>query len=235
MPEIKDRHYFLPDENFTKDWLSTRKPGFTVATNTHRPGVFETSSFKKDQVWFVFGAIIELLAISITILGGINKGGTYLIAAVVAVGFFVILDYFGAKLYHRRHAAILRLQNEKVVTDSVSHLEIDRQIRSKKGVVILGLVLILLSAFLKLVALFFITTLPIIFYGIFSLLYILVVYIHLKHTGYYFAEISAAKTLSSQHQEFAKYYLQFQQAVKKAVVAWFGTFSASCGGYCGCS
>jgi hypothetical protein len=212
MPEIRDRHYFLPDENFTKDWLSTRKPGYTVATNTHRPGAFETSSFEKDRAWFFFGAIIEILAISITVLGGINKGEIYLIAAVVAVIFFVILDYFGAKLHHRRQAAILRLQNEKVVTDSVSHPEIDRLIQSKKGTVILGLVLILISAFLKLVALFFITTLPIIFYAIFSLLYILVVYIHLKHTGFYFAEIAASKTLSKQHQAFAQSYLQFQQA-----------------------
>lgn len=211
MPEIKDRHFFYPDENFTKSWLATRKGGYSIGQSTQRPGLFETSSFKMDKNWFWFATSIEILAVAITIYGGINKGGKYLGLAIAAVLFFIVLDYVGAQWVHKRHWIVQRLRNQKVVTSATSHASIDRQIKSKRGMVYAGTSFILLSAFLKLAALFLITSLALMFYGIFSLLYIIVIYAHIKHTGYYFAEKASQSELNKQHGKFTDAYLMYEQ------------------------
>jgi hypothetical protein len=206
MPEIKDAHSFKPNQ-IKELWLATRKE---TLQGTEHPGFFQTIGYTTDRNWVIISSIIELAAIFITIQGGIIRGGWYLVAAIAAVLLFVFFDYIGAKLHHSpiSHKQEYKCKLALVDDDDNSQniiigirSELNRKSQRKTG----GTILIILSAILKLLALFLLGTMGFVFLGIMTVLYILAVYIHLNHTGYFLAEISTRKEINKQHSRWREY------------------------------
>lgn len=205
MPTIRDSHSFRPNQIKTL-WLATRKENIQ---GTEHPGFFQTVNFSTDRNWVIMATFIEIVAIIVTIQGGLVRGGTYLIIAIAAVLLFVFFDYIGAKLHHSpiskkqeyrcKLALVEDLQNSN---ESIGiRDELNRKSQKKTG----GIVLIVFSAILKLVALFLLGTMGFIFLGIMVVLYVLAVYIHLNHTGYFLAEMSVRKQIGKQHSLWREY------------------------------
>jgi len=63
-------------------------------------------------------------------------------------------------------------------------------------------IMIIISCLLKLFALFLLNSFNIVILGIIALFYLIVIYIHLMHTGYYLAERSVQKAFKNQYNRF---------------------------------
>jgi len=214
MPEIKDKNFFEPNQ-IKKIWLSTRKENIP---GTDHPGFFQTVGFTTDKTWFYIVCAIELAAIFITIQGGALRGFLYLIIAIAAVVIFVFFDFIGAKLHHdpislkqekKCELSILKIkkknENEKKDILEEKKVGILDEINSKSSRKLWGTALIIISAVLKLVALFLLGTMGFVFLGIMTLLYILAIYIHLNHTGYFIAEYNTKRKINKQNAKWRNY------------------------------
>lgn len=211
MPVIKDKELFRP--NKIKDlWLKTRKEGLH---GTKHPGFFQTVNYSTDRNWFLIALGIEIAAIVITIQGGwtrmlLGSGVGYFIGAIAVAIVFILLDLIGTRLHHRpigeKHKAkcdyaLLEIQEE----DKNKKAAVLAQLSLKDWKKTLGLFLIILSAILKLVALFLLGTIGIVVVAIMTVLYLLVIYIHVYHTGYWYYEWLLGIQMNRQHALWNNY------------------------------
>lgn len=215
MPEILNKSSFSPDKEARDKWLSTRKS--RIEGTTH-PGYFQTVNYSIDTNWVILVAIIELTAAGVTIYGSIFKGLGYMIVALVAVAVFIGLDIIGAN-WHHYHIKEKRKSKGKLSVveydikfknfykDSIESLKDKRvgyetDLNEKSQRKFWGTIMIIFSALLKLGALFAFSTLNFTFIIIMVVLYIIAVYIHLNHTGYYMAENRTKKAFEKQHRHW---------------------------------
>lgn len=205
MPEIKNRFEFEPNSDARKTWLGTRKAPFPVG-NFSLPGFYHTIDYEKDSNWVMGAAAIEAVAIALTLYGGISKGGIYLLGAITAVILFVVFDIVGANFFHRNNADKCALENKILITDDIGAkggLRDDLK-KTGRGFKIAGVLMIVFSSILKIFSILLLGKFNIIFYIILALLYIIVIYIHIVHTGYYLAERATEKIFNKQHKKWAK-------------------------------
>jgi hypothetical protein len=207
MPNIKDNSLFKPSD-IRKTWLGTRKKQIE---GTKHPGFYQTTDFNIDKRWVYFVAAIELAAIVVTIYGGMVRGGMFLIGAIIAVVLFIAFDIVGSNWHHKpisdkqESKCKLALLNENDESKRSERLSILTDLNIKSSIKSWGIFLIIFSAILKLLALFLLGTLGFVYIGIMTVLYIIAIYIHINHTGYYLSEINTIREIKKQHGLWLEY------------------------------
>ncbi len=198
---------FEPSNETLKQWLNTRK-----ASTTRGTGLFETDRYNLDRNWFVVAFLFEIAAFVLTIWGGTlkyygTKKISILIIAILASLFFVLLDYFGVLLHHRgkddkvRAASQLNFTKDPIIIGALKKVAF----RKFSWYQFFGFTCMLLSATLKILALialisFFKKLAP-----LFVIFYLIVLYVHAKHTGYWFYAWKTNKLMLAEFQQYEKH------------------------------
>jgi hypothetical protein len=203
MPQIADRFQFEPDHEARTQWLATRKEHFSCGPNIF-PGFYQTTGFVSDTGWVFFAIIIEAAALILALQGGINRGGLYLVGAIIAIILFITLDIVGVILLHSRIGEIQRLSNMLIIADAIQRPGVEAQIREHKSSIKskFGFIALIFSSLLKIASVLLLTRLNIVFYVVLSVFYILVIYIHSRHTGYCIAEVLTSNAFKKNHNQY---------------------------------
>jgi hypothetical protein len=197
---------FEPSIETLKLWLNTRKEKTPRGT-----GLFETDRFNLDRNWFVVAFLFEIAAFVLTIWGGTlkyygTKKISILIIALLASLFFVLLDYFGVLLHHRGKDDKIRASSQLNFTKDPIIIGALKKVAFSKfsWYQFFGFTCMLLSATLKILALialisFFKKLAP-----LFVIFYLIVLYVHAKHTGYWYYAWKTNKLMLSEFQQYEK-------------------------------
>ena len=207
MPEIIDRFNFEPEADALYNWLYTKKISFN-AGNTKIPGFFGDFDQQKDRTQYFIAIALELVGVATMIFGGIQKGGFYILGAIIVAIVLFRCDIALAKWLHRNKAKNCYIDNKLFLLGDSDIVE-TRNLQSKKTEGNIGdngfkagLVLIVIVKILGVVLLGVFTS-PI-WIIIFAALYSYACYVHIAHTGYYLANNSSEKTFKKQHDAFAQ-------------------------------
>lgn len=193
--DIIDKQNFQPTNEVLRKWLETRKVDFhSIAGNRFKP-FFTDSGVKEDRFWFRLAMTIELAGLLATIYGGLKSGGIFALIAIFIVFGLVILDLVVAKLIHKNEGQLVFFRAEAEQTGffnpsnkTAFQTILKEKEKKDKTTKIIWLIVLIIMALFKLAAIFLLGTFnePVIYY-IFFALYMVVVYVHYKHTGYYMA------------------------------------------------
>lgn len=190
-PYYQNANAFNPSKSTLNEWLKTRKSASQI-----KPGLFETVGYSSDAGWSLVAILIELSALFLTIFGAYsiysqNHKLSTVISAIVVVILFVAFDFIGVLLHEFD-------KPEKTKTKSLIVLEENPFIKQKlydqlKEISwrqFLGIMLLVISGALKIFAIMQFAvggkgSVPMII--ILSLFYVVVIYIHGYHTGYWWS------------------------------------------------
>lgn len=198
---------FIPDSNSISTWLKTRKNG-----NDNKPGIFETVNYKSDKNWSIGAILIELSAFYLTISGAYSyyltsqKLGVIILPTII-VFLFIVFDIFGIMLHS--HDFPEKVKNKsiyKVLNDSDEKKIIYNKLKEYTWREFFGILMLIISAGLKVFALVFYYRSNIQITLIFTMLYLLVVYIHSVHTVYWLPALKLNLSLKKQYRTFNEYY-----------------------------
>jgi len=205
MPTIPNRFDFEPNKDALHLWLHTRK-GEKHYGMSDAPGFFTTEGFGKDQFWFMLAIFLEIVGVSLLISNGLGLNDTVFaaIAVIGAIAMFAF-DLFLAYKLHRNHGRKCYARNRAKVTDNSQEKNVILE-SLKKGrlvniLIVTGMILI---AIIKLAGIVLmgqdfehlaIIAFLVIMFGI-------IVYVHVYHTGYYLYEVLTARAFRKQ---FSKY------------------------------
>jgi len=203
MPKIRTRFQFEPDGQARAAWLGTRKEPF-LCGSIFFPGFYQTTGFISDFSWVIGAIIIEITALFMILQAGITIGGISLIGSILSVILFITFDIIGISFTHSKVSEIQMLLNFLIITDENRRPGIIEQIarlkRSFKKS--FGYFSLILSSLLKIVSILLLTVLNPTFYVVLAIFYFLVVYIHIRHTGYWFAEIITNRYFNNDYKEY---------------------------------
>lgn len=201
---IPDKSEFQPSDEALNKWLATRKPTLRVG-GVLMPGFFSDIGNSGDTGWFTVGLIGELAGLIVTVWGGINSGGIILVFAIIAIVMFVFLDYVCAVKLHRNKALECRLLSESLLTtENVrTSVRLDNERREGRFVdFLLGTAIIVIALFKTVGVVFLGLFNNLILYVPFAVLYLIVAYVHIRYTGYYFAYRSTERAIEREHHAF---------------------------------
>lgn len=204
---------FQPSKEVLEMWCSTRKSRHKLGDNFYHPRIFSTVDYKIDRNWFLLAFFIEISS---------------LLIAIFFTGFnpFIIIGAIGASLFdvlcaiwlHGGQKYINKFRCKLELTMYEGQMEVidDRTFRTQKETYKRAInawenkrypliVIIILIAIVKCIF-SFIALFP---YGLIAfvvpLFFFLAAYIHIKHTGYWWAE---RKFLKQYEIEEAKFHFE---------------------------
>ena len=201
---------FIPNSASINAWLKTRKNN-----SDNKPGIFETVDYNRDRIWSIASILIELAAFYFTFQGAYS---TYLktghigtiIYALIIVSLFIIFDIVGIMLHGQDKPL-------KTINKSLYLVSINQIVRKRLWVSLnetttwrefIGFMLLSISATLKIFALWnFLQGATIYFLIIFGFLYVLVIYIHIFHTVYWWPARKLKKSIKKQSDNFQQFLL----------------------------
>lgn len=196
---------FQPTEDSRKKWLYTRKFEQKIGV-LNFPGYYKTDGYSTDSFWFTLAISVEIVAVIITILGGFSKGLGFGIGSVIIVALFVFFDVLGAKLVHKYVGEIQKIKNAILIESDINTIKghlLNISTLKTKFSKYLGVFLIILSSLLKVFAIFILNRFPLPFISIMVISYLLVIYIHIIHSGYWLAEYNLRKSFKKEYNLFA--------------------------------
>lgn len=201
---------FKPNTASINDWLKTRKNN-----SENKPGIFETVDYKSDRNWSIASILIELLAFSLTFLGAyttVLKNGQimFLFGAMVVVLLFIVLDIFGIMLHLKDKSRKTKNKSQYVVEEKSDIKTIlYESLKETTWREFVGYMLLIISAIMKIFALmFYLQWSNEWILIIFTILYLLVVYIHAEHTVYWWPAFRLKKLINKQSDKFEEYLEQ---------------------------
>lgn len=210
--KIPDKADFQPSAETMMQWLATRKPTLMVGGASF-PAFFDDTGNSSDTSWVWLAAFGEIVGLITTIYGGFKNGGIFLFLSGLAIVMFIILDVVFAKWLHRNKAAQCMGESRKLIVSDRSYEGSDRaselagiqyDLNKGKGVdffLITGIILIALFKIVGIIVLGVFNNL--VLYAPFAILYLIVAYIHIYHTGYYIAYRSTEKRIWKDHRQFS--------------------------------
>lgn len=215
---------FKPSQESLLQWLKTRKND-----TSYKPGFFSTNEYSKDQSWTIIAILIEIAALVFTLYGGWAKYQSNgkigaLITTGVIVFLFIAFDVIGVLLHSNDKKNKVINKNKLILVKSpVPRQQLINEIESNTPREIIGVFLFIISALLKISAITFIGvsgrgSIPLVL--ILTLFYLVVVYIHTFHTGFWLSEIKRRKL-------FKKDYKQWTTDTRNNVPSNFEVTSAS--------
>ncbi len=204
--EIKAKTDFQPSTEALEKWLSTRKSSINVG-GVSMPQFFSDTGNSADTNWFYIACAGELLGLVVTIYGGFKNGGIFLIFATLSIIMFVFCDFFFAILLHRKKAAICKTQTLILLKDDAKKsalAKLDLDLQKGRFLDFLLVSAIILFALFKVVGVVLLGVFNnLILYLPIAIVYFIVAYIHVMHTGYYFAYRTTENKIAKDYIEFA--------------------------------
>lgn len=203
MPTIQDPINFQPNQDALSKWLATRKHKYSNV----QIGLFNTIGYKSDKNWVRFVVVLELFALFLTLYFGFVKKSTIagfsgFLVAIIASVLFITLDIVGAILHHQKVGEKQRVKNKiagaKTVAErTAAEFELSKIGNSSK---ILGTMLIFISSIIKIVSMLLLSKkMTITILVAIVIMFFIIVYIHLRHTGYWLAEYRTMKEFKKQY------------------------------------
>ncbi|MFM7683551.1 MAG: hypothetical protein ACKO7P_12540 [Bacteroidota bacterium] len=203
-PYYQNSDKFIPDAKGLELWKKTRKN-----KSENKPGVFETIEYAKDQIWSIASILIEMSALYFTFQGAYktyqqngNIGVVW--AAIIAVFLFIAFDIIGIMLHgHDKAQRTIDAASYVVHPDANVRLELHNRLKETTMREFFGMLLLSISAVLKIAALWYFFQLS--NYSIlvvFTLLYLIVVYIHAVHTVYWWPAFKLKNRIKKQYNEW---------------------------------
>jgi hypothetical protein len=203
---------FMPSSEYRELYRATRKIPRVFPAGFSMPGYFNTDCYSKDKNWFILAIFIELLAFYLTITGGLNRGGEWGYIAFLTAIFFIVLDIVGAQMLHNRASEKTKFLSLATVTrDPIASEGFQKKATEINGRQVIGVVLIIFSAFLKYFALFLLGSFRLSVLSVIILLYLIVIYVHVYHSGFFFAEWKRQNLLNKEHDMFRIEQMQIAQ------------------------
>lgn len=203
---IPDKSDFQPSAETLKNWLGTRKPEITVG-GFSVPGFFIDNGNSADTTWVFIAMFGELLGLAATVYGGMKSGGIFMVLAILAVALFIVLDVVFAKWLHRNEADKCIIKSKRLLKDDSQKQAIaslNSKIEKGKMADFFFQTGIILIAFLKIIGIVVLGLFNhISLYLPFAIIFLIVAYVHVKHTGYWLAYRDTEKRIEKEHQKFA--------------------------------
>lgn len=207
MCTIPNRTKFQPSAQTIQKCLATRKNNYLFVGGNNYPRYLSSTGNSADSLWFMVAIVGELVGLGTTIAGGARSGGAFLIFASITVIMFIFCDFFFAVKLHRNKARNCRLDSEEILLDADDHAgrAAIRAERSegrfadfwyKTGIILIAIIkligIVLLGVFGQLIL-----------YAPFAIIYLIVSYVHINHTGYYFAFMATENSMNKEHNKWA--------------------------------
>lgn len=202
--KIENKADFQPSTKALEKWLATRKSSTYVAGFTV-PQFFSDTD-KNDRGWFLGACFGELFGLIITIYGGMKHGGIFLLFATLYIVLFIISDFFFAIKLHRNEARKCKINTLRFLHRDATDAEgkiYDGELR--KGIIsdyflVAGIISFIIFKVIAVVLLGVFNNvllyLPVVF------IYSFVAYVHIMHTGYFFAYRATQKQINKEHKEW---------------------------------
>lgn len=217
MPVIPNRQEFEPSRDSLNLWLATRKnkEGSAIVT---RPGLFFTRDIATDQTAFLIVIVFELIGLALLVYGGFTKDGGRFVLVTSLVAFSLFLaDIALAMALHRNEAEKCRSRNA-LLLEQDNALRTQYQDTLKRG----GFLNILIIFIMLLIALVKMAGIILLGSGLdhigivlsLAIMFLLIVFIHVRYTGYYLAELRTSKAFK---REFNAYNYGTVDAVNKRI------------------
>ena len=221
-PYYPEPNQFSPSNETLHAWLKTRK-----YNNPHKPGFFETRDHSRDSVWTTIAILIELSAMILTIYGAsvifrANHKLPTFIGAIIIVLLFVAFDFIGILLHGHDKPEKVKLLSlytiERVAANRPFQLKELKQISSRT---FLGIMLVSFSGILKILAILY-------FFGgisspaatiILVLFYLVVIYIHIFHSGYWLSAFEVNKLINREYRLYHENNLRGHENPYKVINA----------------
>jgi hypothetical protein len=203
-PYYKDASKFVPDSKSIQLWQKTRKNN-----SDNKPGIFETTDFTKDQLWSIASILIELSALYFTFQGAyksyLQTGNIWVVwIALIAVFLFIAFDLIGIMLHgHDKSQRTITKSHYLVEKDDNVRLKLYNQLKEITMREFFGLLLLSISALLKIAALWYFFQLSNVqLLVVFTLLYLIVIYIHSVHTVYWWPALKLKMSIKKQYRNW---------------------------------
>ena len=199
---------FMPSQLTLNAWLKTRK-----SNNQNKPGIFETVEFAGDTVWSMVAIAIEFSAFFLTLFGAWqiykeNQNMPMLISALIIVFLFIAFDIIGIMLHGQDNPDKVKLRSEMVIShDPAIKAHILKKSKEIGWREFLGFMLLIVSGILKILAIsvFFKSQSGMAAIIILILFYLVVIYIHAYHTGYWWAARNVKGRIKRDYNEFLEH------------------------------
>ena len=203
-PYYQNRNQFIPSQAVLNDWLNTKK-----SNNPSKPGLFETVKFTEDAVWTFISLLIEVAALSITFYGAYqsflksHKFSDSFVIPVIVVVLFVFFDVIGIMFHSSDRSEKTRIKSQIVYTrDHLVLASLHEKLKLYSGKQFLGVMSLVVSAILKILAITILSPIharaavPLIL--IMSLFYLVVIYAHIYHSGFFLAARRVSKKMRNE-------------------------------------
>jgi hypothetical protein len=199
---------FQPSQETLYSWLKTRK-----SNTSSKPGFFETVDITRDSSWALIALLIELSAFFLTLYGAWstylkNHNVVMLTTALILVILFVAFDIIGILLHSYDKPEKVLLKNElHIIKDPTVRLFKTKELKSISWRTFLGMLLLIFSGMLKIVAVlvYFRSQSAPAGFVVLVIFYLVVIYIHFYHTSYWWSAFTT-------HKKIKKEYNQWYQA-----------------------
>jgi ABC-type multidrug transport system fused ATPase/permease subunit len=202
--DIPNKEDFQPSSEAFNQWLKTRKKELRIAGMPIKP-LFSDSGNSKDTTWFTIVVILEIVGVLATLYGGLRSGGMFAIIAIAVVFALAVVDFIllAPKLHRNVGKKTLLAATIPTHEDPSKIAKLESEMEEGKWTdfwIIVGLILI---AIIKTIAILIIGTFdsPII-YVVFLILFLIIVFAHIKHTGYYLAYRETQKLIDRDFDVF---------------------------------
>ncbi|WP_298356717.1 hypothetical protein [Runella sp.] len=207
MPLIPNRANFEPTQNSLSKWLGTRKSKIQIS-NSSIHGLYSDFNFSEDARWFWIGIIGELAGILLIFIGAAKKGSFFVGVAMVLAIAFVFCDIFFANRLHRNVAKRCWIDSMLDIigtSNPIRTQELTLKKEEGKNLDLLLKAAIILIGVIKIVGVVALGTIKSAgFYVPVLIMYGLVCYVHLLHTGYYLIYSRTEKLFKQDYVNFAQ-------------------------------
>lgn len=201
----QNRQNFEPSTATRNAWYKTRKQTTSYGP-THLPGLFGTNDSSSDTVWFFLALLIEFAAVFITIWSGLSRGFGIAVGATIVVILFIVLDYVGILFHSDLSARRTVWRNEILIQQTPQYLaELRGKIANRTLKEDVGVLFLFLSAFLKVFAIVLLNAMfthPSMIM-VFTIFYLIVIYIHANHTGYWLADFNFKRNTIRDYKQWS--------------------------------
>ena len=213
---------FKPSQEALLKWLNTRKP----SAEDELPGLFTTVKFSADQSWTIIAILIELMALGLTVYGAAslyqqNQNKANLFVAIIAVVLFVAFDVIGVLLHGSdRSGKVVTRSKIKITKNAAAKKLLINNAKKITNKEFFGVLFLVLSAIIKIAAVVLLfgalnATIPM--FIVLFLFYVVVVYIHVAHTGYWLSARQTARRFQREYNEFVQADIQGTAVGKLAI------------------
>ena len=208
-PYYPNERQFMPSRDALLMWLRTRKTD--EKTKPTISGLFETVNFATDAGWTMLAILVEFGALFLTLYGAFglysqNENVGVLVLSAVAVVLFISFDVIGVLLHASdRESKVLANRELRLSPDKHRKRELVSVISKITNREFFGVVFLFLSAIIKVGAIMLLGFSAANLYVtvVILMLYFIVVYVHVYHTGYWLSARRTSKMLKREESEWS--------------------------------